>query len=68
VDTVYVSWNRPHADLATITRLDVEEGYALAGTWGDHYEAKTARNEGRATAAFISAWLGVTCGLQKGPT
>jgi hypothetical protein len=37
VGTVYVSWNTPHADLATITRLDVEEGCALAATWGEHY-------------------------------
>jgi hypothetical protein len=30
VGSIYVAWNTPHPDLATITELHVEAGYALS--------------------------------------
>jgi hypothetical protein len=30
IGTIYLAWHTPHADLATITQLDVEHGWTLA--------------------------------------
>lgn len=29
IGSIYLAWNTPHADLATITQLDVEQGWSL---------------------------------------